>query len=70
LNEIKFTLMNIIFDEKYLSKSKLFRIEVALRDSNGTVSDALYRAIGEPNYRFNHTFESLIYPLEYSSKLS
>jgi hypothetical protein len=45
----------------------MFRIEVALRDSYGVVYDTFYRAIGEHNYRFHHTFESFIYPLEYST---
>jgi len=67
LNEIKVSLKNIIFDDKYQSKSKVFRIEVALRDSYGVVYDTFYRAIGEHNYRFHHTFESFIYPLEYST---
>jgi hypothetical protein len=70
LNEIKVSLKNIIFDDKYQSKSKVFRIEVALRDSYGVVYDTFYRAIGEHNYRFHHTFESFIYPLEYSSMSS
>lgn len=34
-NEMKICLRNIMFDEKFLSKSKVFRIEVALRDSFG-----------------------------------
>ena len=46
----------------------MFRIEVALRDTNGVIKDTFYRAIGEINYRFQHTFESFIYPLENSQK--
>lgn len=47
----------------------MFRIEVALRDTNGVVKDTFYRALGEENYRFQHTFESFIYPLENSQNV-
>jgi hypothetical protein len=32
--------------------------------ANGVVKDTFYRALGETNYRFQHTFESFIYPLD------
>ena len=65
-NELKISLKNILFDDRFQSKSKVFRIEVALRDSYGVVYDTFYRTIGDTNYRFHQTFESLIQPLEYS----
>ena len=66
-NEIKISLKSIFFDERFISKSKVFRIEVALRDTYGVVYDTFYKAIGEHNYRFLHTYESLIYPLDFST---
>jgi hypothetical protein len=68
-NEIKVTLKNLILGQSHYNKSKVFRIEVCLHDSNGMVKDTFYRAIGDYNYQFQHTFESFIYPLDNAQAL-
>jgi hypothetical protein len=52
-NEIKLILKNVIFTDSIQTKSKVFRLEVALRDQRGNLHQKFYKTMCDTNFSMN-----------------